>query len=902
MNSLRNSFLLLVAGLLTALWAVSPNGNPLPLQASSNSVSGEIEFVGQIGGESNAVAVQGKYAYVGEGPTMTIFDISDVENPTIVSKTAALPGIVQDIILVGNYAYVAAGFGGLRIIDVTDTANPKEISFFDTPGFARAVAVGDDYAFVADKDGGLRIIKISEPLALTELDPIEYDSFVYDVSLAGDLIYIATGWNCLRIINISDPAEPSEVGFNDEPGYCRNVVILGNYAYISDGSQISIIDVSVPSTPTITGGVGIPCDGAYDLNVAGDYAYVPGNDLCIFNIADPEKPILAKKHLIPRFARSVAAAGNYAYATGGGLYIIDVSDKSAPLDKGSIKTPEVARSLDLADNYAYVTGKGVHIIDISNPALPAELGSVIPPEGAGKIAVMGDYAYITDGYGMSILNVADPNAPSFLSSEDTGGGRDIAVAGNYAYVATGGNGMHVVDVSDPSLPSDIGTYESNGDPQGIAVAGDYVYFLDWGLHIIDVSEPSKPEGLGFYVSWSGTDLQTNGGYIFMSAGDGLVWSGLRIIDISNPQAPEEASGHPMPDPLTSVALNGQVAYVASRTNIFFEPYFDSALSVVDAANPFDPLTTAFYDTPGYGRAVAADGDYIYFADENAGLLIFRYIPPTRGRIIVDKESEPAGINSPPFQFDFTGGPDAINREFDLASQYTPWDSGELKPGTYSVSETETSLWFLCDANCDDGSHPSNIQLKAGKTITCTFTNMKYEPPTAEFSASPISGPPPLTVNFTNLSNGDFDTCLWEFGDELTSSSCADQAHTYTNWNNYGVTLYVNGPGGSDWESSSIIVFEPPVADFSASPTSGPPPLTVTFHNLSSGGEIDRFLWDFGDGTTLNTLDDPVHTYTKSGNFQVSLTATGPGGEDTTAKKVNVLAEMFQSYMPSIVRE
>ena len=45
----------------------------------------------------------------------------------------------------------------------------------------------------------------------------------------------------------------------------------------------------------------------------------------------------------------------------------------------------------------------------------------------------------------------------------------------------------------------------------------------------------------------------------------------------------------------------------------------------------------------------------------------------------------------------------------------------------------------------------------------------FAPPVADFSASPTSGLPPLTVEFTNLSTGDFDTCSWLFGDGGTST-------------------------------------------------------------------------------------------------------------------------------------
>ena len=39
------------------------------------------------------------------------------------------------------------------------------------------------------------------------------------------------------------------------------------------------------------------------------------------------------------------------------------------------------------------------------------------------------------------------------------------------------------------------------------------------------------------------------------------------------------------------------------------------------------------------------------------------------------------------------------------------------------------------------------------------------------------------------------------------------------------------------------------------------------------------LWDFGDGNTSSDTN-PIHTYTTSGTFDVSLSVTGDGGTDT----------------------
>ena len=149
---------------------------------------------------------------------------------------------------------------------------------------------------------------------------------------------------------------------------------------------------------------------------------------------------------------------------------------------------------------------------------------------------------------------------------------------------------------------------------------------------------------------------------------------------------------------------------------------------------------------------------------------------------------------------------------------------------------------------------------------------------ADFSGTPHQGVAPLAVSFTNLSTGEFTTCIWTFGDGGTSTNCGNPNHTYTTPGVYNVSLTVSGTLGSNIETKTdyITVYTPVSAQFSATPTSGEAPLTVTFSNTSTGDYTDC-TWDFGDDTTSSVCAPTAHTYNNPGVYNVSLSVSGPGG-------------------------
>ena len=118
-------------------------------------------------------------------------------------------------------------------------------------------------------------------------------------------------------------------------------------------------------------------------------------------------------------------------------------------------------------------------------------------------------------------------------------------------------------------------------------------------------------------------------------------------------------------------------------------------------------------------------------------------------------------------------------------------------------------------------------------------------------------------------------------------------NTTASFNAYAWAVASYQDEGINWcnpTSSSVVTvnYTPvtPVAAFSANTTSGNSPLNVQFTDNSSNYPTS-WLWDFGDETT-STEQNPTHTYTKPGNYTVTLTAINAAGNSTYTMNITAL--------------
>lgn len=184
----------------------------------------------------------------------------------------------------------------------------------------------------------------------------------------------------------------------------------------------------------------------------------------------------------------------------------------------------------------------------------------------------------------------------------------------------------------------------------------------------------------------------------------------------------------------------------------------------------------------------------------------------------------------------------------------------------------------------------NVNLAVTSSLGCTATIQQTLNMTN--GTATINGPTTACVNtpmtFSDGNNPAPPTIAWTFSDGTTSNG-SSVTKTFPSLGSYTVKLLNKYAACADSVIEAINVIGPPTPDFTATPTAAcKPPLTVQFTDASTSnppGNVTGQSWDFGDGGTA-TGPTPTHTYTTAGNFNVTLTAMGPGGCSNSVTKNN----------------
>ncbi len=361
-------------------------------------------------------------------------------------------------------------------------------------------------------------------------------------------------------------AAQSLLGQTATDSAASSVVTAGNYAYLIGSSDVSIVDISNPASPTVVGTFGSGTLGI-DLSNLGALAgnnlvVVSDNDdgsfnLLVYSLANPTSPTLLSTTTINyQFLGNLFVQGTTAFVTTTGT---DTAG-SGPST--------------VSDQYGDFLA-----IDLSNPASPVLASSLVnslgSPEG-----------------GASNINGAAAAASSlaYLVGSTSAG----------SVTQTGSGQLQVVDTSNPASLNVTDTLSIPGTLQALAVA------LQGNRALVVGSS-------GGWQSPFSTPLDPLSGNLT-----------LTLLDITNPANPSILSSLPLMGttvsntavPVGIISLGGgqfAVSNIVSNGT--------PAVLVVDSSNSASPSVTTFTGAGSVGGMAVAGGNLL--ASTAAGLDIYQ---------------------------------------------------------------------------------------------------------------------------------------------------------------------------------------------------------------------------------------------------------------------------------------
>jgi hypothetical protein len=540
----------------------------------------------------------------------------------------------------GNLAAVTSQ-DGVHILDITDPANPYQLAMkygYDF-WYCDDLYFNGDYLYVL-KNYSLSIVDVSVPEQAVTLGTFSLPYSGEKVVVSHARAYVTTGMLGLHILDVSDPQTPLLLGTFGRLTDMRDVVVSNNIAYIAAHTDgLKILDVSVPQNPVLLGSLDTPYN-ALDVTLHGSVLYLADwNSLLAIDISDPTTPVLLGGIDTPGNAQEVRVAGNIAWVADGeyGICGIDISDPENMAYIASYEALSICREVEVSGGLVYTENSyfGLIVLDVSDPACPGHVASQSGLSTASMVCVEGDLAYVANVRfhpGLRIYDVVNHRPPLLLGViGDSFEVQCVRVRGGIAYCASGTGGIRIYDVADPSDPTLLGHLPTNpACASWILIEGDlaYLYGKDMGLWVVNIANPSAPVLVGSYPSPSGMYdflFAKNGNYIYVP----LEGDGLRIFDVSNPQAPEVEGFILLEPEVKSVAVAGNILYAACG---------EGGLKVLDISDPVLPsvVTTIIPHPSSYIERVAIEDGELYVADNGWNeILVYSLADP----------ASPAQINS-----------------------------------------------------------------------------------------------------------------------------------------------------------------------------------------------------------------------------------------------------------------
>ncbi len=338
-------------------------------------------------------------------------------------------------------------------------------------------------------------------------------------------------------------------------------------------------------------------------------------------------------------------------------------------------------------------------------------------------------------------------------------------------------------------------------------------------------------------------------------------------------------------------------------------YVQENVTRSSAANPVHNITADTGFTAivyGYGNVES----YGYNAGTNLRDL-YQYISVNNNYASVDF---PAACKNAPFELSMTFPyqPTEIKWVFgtalnaigfsDLTLSSPAFTSSAVVNGRTLYKYTLPGSFTLANA----GSYPIKIVAQNPTADGCNgvqeidYELQVYDLPTVDFAFTTngcVSSPVSFVDKPGNTGGRPLTHWHWNFGDGNTVNDVTSTSHTFSRSGNFDVkyTAITDIGCKADTVMHTVTLNDPPEAKFSADVPycAGK---TIAFKDLSSvsaASVINKWVWNFGDGSPVVTITSaanasPVHTYTSSGSYTVTLRVETSGGCASTVFSSNII--------------
>jgi hypothetical protein len=357
----------------------------------------------------------------------------------------------------------------------------------------------------------------------------------------------------------------------------------------------------------------------------------------VWNFANPAAPALVRTVPMDTFGaeRAIATpAGPVVLTRTDRGLLIDTTDPMNPSFVSSFTLPfgveANAAHVDAAHVYVAQAAYGLGVFDDTTLASIGRYDTDLPPSMSARdmedISVDDTgHAYLAAwGYGVLIVDLADPSQPALLGRFELPFASSIEAHSSLVYVGSTTNGgmFKILDATNPALPVELFSMPTDATVD-LTVRGNYAYLADGsgGLRIVDVSTPSQAHQVGQYnqCNASGVDISGDTNKAYLACDDGIT-----ILDISNKATPVLLGSLTLPgneqfpdyNRAWSILVDGSTAYVGTEYGI----------DVIDVRHPATPVRRYHNDTGFYVRKLAQapqpDSRVFAFAAQ-AGTYVYR---------------------------------------------------------------------------------------------------------------------------------------------------------------------------------------------------------------------------------------------------------------------------------------